>query len=401
MDIFSLLSMCKSEEGKGKTNIIGIFFWVLIGLAVMNGALVKLSGDAHDIPGFWHWLWHGETVIDADFSNEGGRARLVDMDGGWRFATGDDANRALPEFDDSSWSGIKVSASWEDQGYEDYDGYAWYRREFNVDAEDLLQPFYVYLGKIDDGDEVFINGYSIGGLGGFPPQNTTAAWNVDRFYRVPSDLVRAGTNVIAIRVYDSGNDGGVTGENLGLYTTNLPQPLIDLSGKWEFATGNDPRWQADSIADKTLFHPIQVPSYWDYVGYKSYDGHAWYRTTFGQLPVAENETLILFLGKIDDTDEVFLNGTRIGDSDRFDMNRRYEFSSNLLQETNTLAVHVYDGEQGGGIYAGPVGIMKKTDYVEYQKQAKELKKWRVGEKAGWRVSETIDWLLGRDRDSSK
>jgi sialate O-acetylesterase len=70
------------------------------------------------------------------------------------------------------------------------------------------------------------------------------------------------------------------------------------------------------------------------------------------------------------------------------MNRRYEFSSNLLQETNVLAVHVYDAQQGGGIYSGPVGIMRKTDFVEYQKRAKELNKWRLGA--------TIDWLLGRD-----
>jgi hypothetical protein len=397
MDIFNLLSMFKSDEENGKSRVIGIFFWVLIGLAVMNGAVLKLSSDAHDIPGFWHWLWHGETVIEADFSNAEGRARLVDLDDGWRFATGDDVNRALPDFDGSSWSGIEMSTSWEDQGHEDYDGYAWYRREFNVHAENVLQPFYVYLGKIDDSDEVFINGYSIGGLGGFPPHNSTAAWNVDRFYRVPSDLVRAGTNAIAIRVYDSGNAGGVTGKNLGLYTTNLPRPLIDLSGKWEFATGNDPRWEADKIDDKTLFNPIQVPTNWDNVGYKYYDGHAWYRTTFGRLSVSDDETLILFLGKIDDTDEVFLNGARIGGSDHYDINRRYEFSSRLLRETNVLAVHVYDGQQGGGIYAGPIGIMKKTDYVEYQKQAKELNKWRVGETTNW-VSETIDWLLGRDRD---
>jgi sialate O-acetylesterase len=167
-----------------------------------------------------------------------------------------------------------------------------------------------------------------------------------------------------------------------------------LSGKWEFATGNDPRWEADSIADQKLFHPIQVPTYWDNVGYKNYDGHAWYRKTFGPLPVSGNETLILFLGKIDDTDVVFLNGARIGDSGHYDINRRYEFSSDLLKETNTLAVHVYDGQQGGGIYAGPIGIMKKTDFVEYQKRAKEQKKWHLDK---WRLGGTIDWLLGRNQ----
>lgn len=389
MDIFTLFSLCgPGKEDKPRKIGMGVCIGMLIALAtVIPGAVYKFSRAAHDAPGFWHWLWHGETVIDADFSNKKGRTRLVDLNGGWRFATGDDASRALPDFDDSSWSAIEVSTNWEDQGYKDYDGYAWYRRTFDLDEENLSQPLYAFLGKIDDADEVFINGHFIGGLGVFPPQVSTA-WNVDRFYRVPSDLVREGANVIAIRVYDGNNHGGVAGKNLGLYTTVLPRPLIDLSGKWDFATGNNPDWKAASIGDETLFRPMQVPTNWDNVGYKHYDGHAWYRKTFGPLPVSESETLILFLGKIDDTDEVFLNGKRIGGSDRYDMHRRYEFSSDLLRETNTLAVHVYDGQQGGGIYAGPVGIMRKADFIQYRMQAKERKEWRVGE--------TIDWLLGRD-----
>lgn len=397
MDIFNLFN-CADWQEKCKKGGAGAYIAIFIVLGtVVPGAIFKLSGNVHDAPGFWHWLWYGETVIDTDFSSPKGRTRLVDLDGEWLFATGDDANRALPDYDDASWSRVNVYENWEDHGYRDYDGYAWYRRSFELDAANLSQPLYAFLGKIDDVDEVFVNGHAIGGLGGFPP-DYSIAWDVERFYRVPSDLLHAGINVIAIRVYDGGGDGGITGKGLGLYTTSLPRPLIDLAGKWKFATGNNPDWKAHSIGEEG-FHSIQVPTNWDNVGYKYYDGHAWYRKTFGPLPVSENETLILFLGKIDDTDEVFLNGKRIGGTSGargvedsgasyYDMNRRYEFSSDLLQENNVLAVHVYDGQQGGGIYSGPVGIMKKTDYLEYQKRAKELNKWRPGE--------TIDWLLGRD-----
>jgi hypothetical protein len=387
MDYFTFAHLFNGENWKACKRRMGAYIAIVIALgALVPGATIKLFGQAPGDSGFWHWLWHGETVIDADFSNTKGRVRLVDLNGEWRFAAGDDASRAQPDFDDSSWSAIDVSASWEDQGYKDYDGYAWYRRVFDLDEENLSQPLYAFLGKIDDVDEVFINGRSIGGLGGFPSDFSTA-WNAERVYRVPSDLLNVGGNVIAIRVYDARAAGGVTGKSLGLYTTNLPRPLIDLSGRWEFRTGNDPGWTHEAV-NGTGFETIRVPGNWDYAGYKDYDGHAWYRTTFGPLPVAENETLILFLGKIDDTDEVFLNGRRIGGSDRYDMHRRYEFSSNLLKEANVLAVHVYDGQQGGGIYAGPIGIMRKTDFIEYRMQAKERKEWRVGE--------TIDWLLGRD-----
>jgi sialate O-acetylesterase len=397
MDIFSLLSMCDSEE-KGKRWNIGTCTWIFIALVtIIPGAIFKFSSEVHDIAGFWHWLWHGETPVDADFGSKRGRTRLVDLNGAWKFAIGDDANRALPDFDDSSWSSVNVASGWEEQGYPDYDGYAWYRRSFNMDASALSQPLYAFLGRIDDVDAVFINGALIGGQGVFPPDYATA-WDAERVYRVPADLVHAGTNVIAIRVYDGRENRGISGKALGLYTTNLPRPLIDLSGEWEFSTGNNPEWKDEAVSKK--FESIRVPGYWEHAGYEHYDGHAWYRKTFGELPVAANETLILFLGKIDDTDEVFLNGRRIGGTSgaggleqpgrsHYDRNRRYEFSSDLLKETNTLAVHVYDGQQGGGIYRGPIGIMKKTDYFEYQKQAKALNKWRPGE--------TIDWLLGRDK----
>lgn len=115
------------------------------------------------------------------------------------------------------------------------------------------------------------------------------------------------------------------------------------------------------------------------------------------MSVSAAETLVLFLGKIDDTDEVFLNGKRIGqtgfdnsddDAPYYRMNREYEFPAALLKETNTLAVHVYDGQGEGGIYSGPVGIMAKTDYLARQQQIAESRKWHL--------DKTIDWLLGRE-----
>lgn len=399
MDFFTLTHLLNSENWKACKRGIGAYVAMLVALgALVPGAMFKLFHPAPGDSGFWDWLWGNAIAIDENFIDSRERKRVVDLKGGWRFAIGDDPGRASPDFDDSSWSSIGVPAYWEKQGFRDYDGYAWYRREFKIDAENAGRPLYAFLGKIDDVDEVFINGRSIGGLGVFPP-DSGSAWNLERVYRVPPDVVQAGNNVIAVRVYDGGQGGGIAGEGQGLYTTDLPQPLLDLSGRWKFRTGDNPDWKSET-AEEGEFKDIQVPVEWAAAGYRYYDGHAWYRKTFGQLPVFENETLILFLGKIDDTDEVFLNGERIGrtggaegiehytGAPYYNMNRRYEFTSDLLKETNTLAVHVYDGQQGGGIYSGPIGIMKKTDFLEYQRQAKELDKWRL--------DETVDWLLGRD-----
>lgn len=395
MNIISLFSYCTSNK-KGwcarSTVFIPVFVALMSGLL---GSLSNLANSGNGSASIWEWLTGSHVPQVAHFISDKTATRLVDLKGEWRFATGDDPARAQAAFDDSTWKNIKVPSYWEKQSYKNYDGYAWYRRDFSF--SETAGPLYLMLGRVDDTDEVFINGRRVGGEGRFPP-NYASAWNRERVYRLPDGVLRAGDNVIAIRVYDDQQAGGITGKQIGLYTTTLPQPIVDLSGEWKFRTGNDPDWKSQ-ILDESGFGKIRVPSEWGAYGYANYDGHGWYRKTFGRLPVPADETLVLFLGKIDDTDEVFLNGERIGqtgfddykDEDAayyYRMNREYEFPATLLKDTNTLAVHVYDGQREGGIYSGPIGIMTKTDYLARQKQIAESRKWHL--------DKIIDWLLGRE-----
>jgi sialate O-acetylesterase len=400
MNTFIRLLNCNKSDIKGKCERKNAFIGILIAfVAIIPGITISLANGNNGTSDFWNWLINSRSSTESHFITDKIQTRLVDLKGQWRFSLDDDMERARPDFDDSSWSSVKVPAYWEKEGYKNYNGYAWYRRHFSFGAENLSRPLYLLIGQIDDVDEVFVNGHRIGGSGHFPP-NYSSAWNRKRIYRVPEEVVNEGSNVISVRVYDNEQGGGILGgKKIGLYTTDLPQPLIELGGEWKFKTGNDPSWMNETI-DDAGFENIQVPFEWDAFGYKYYDGHAWYRKTFGKLTVSGNETLVLLLGQIDDTDEVFLNGERVGKtgelnySDRnvnlsyYSMNREYEFSSSLLKETNTLAVHVHDSGGPGGIYSGPVGIMTKADYAARQKQIEESGKWHL--------DETMDWLLGRE-----
>jgi len=59
-----------------------------------------------------------------------------------------------------------------------------------------------------DVDETFLNGERIGGMGSFPPEYRTA-WDKARRYRIPASLVRGdGSDVLAVRVFDGGGNGG-------------------------------------------------------------------------------------------------------------------------------------------------------------------------------------------------
>ena len=55
-----------------------------------------------------------------------------DLHEGWRFradpeSVGEARGWADADFDDSAWAPIEVGWRWEDQGYAELDGHAWYR----------------------------------------------------------------------------------------------------------------------------------------------------------------------------------------------------------------------------------------------------------------------------------
>jgi cephalosporin-C deacetylase-like acetyl esterase len=139
------------------------------------------------------------------------------LDREWLLMTGDDKGWADPDFDDAGWSPVEVGRPWEEAGFENYDGFAWYRTRWVVPASwrehpatQALGAFLILsLGPIDDVDETFVNGIRVGQTGGMPPTYATA-YAQARTYRIPHDLVRWGqTNVLAVRVYDGEAPGGI------------------------------------------------------------------------------------------------------------------------------------------------------------------------------------------------
>lgn len=133
----------------------------------------------------------------------------------WRFTTQDDSSFADPRYDDSGWGTINVPLWWEREGYDGYDGTVWYRTHFDAQVSWKEPHVYLVLGKIDDADETYLNGARVGSMGKFPPQPVTA-WNEVRVYKIPASLLTA-TNVLAVRVNDTGGPGGIVSGPLGIY----------------------------------------------------------------------------------------------------------------------------------------------------------------------------------------
>lgn len=307
--------------------------------------------------------------------------KITSLSGYWRFSIGDDMAWAAPSFNDSGWDKISVPSKWEDQGYQDYNGYAWYRKSFNPGTMPSNTTLYLMVGRIDDADEVYLNGKLIGKTGKFPPEFETA-YSLTRKYIIPAGMLKENTdNVVAVRVYDSYNEGGIIDGNVGIYYDEEVDLLsLNLSGLWKFHTGNNKDWKTADFNDDD-WKSINVPDTWENQGYSDYDGYAWYRLKFKVPSNLETGDLYLILGKIDDEDDVYLNGEHIGnvydlrkdyqrwgDGWQYNVRRIYKIPVGLLSRSgnNTLAVRVYDGQGLGGIYEGPIGIMTSSDAKVYR-----------------------------------
>ena len=293
--------------------------------------------------------------------------RLLNLRGYWKFSIGDHKEWATVEYDDSDWEEIYVPRRWEREGFNGYDGYAWYRTTFKGKDLDGETSLFLKLGYIDDVDEVFFNGEKIGFSGGFPPDYYTA-WRAERIYRVPDRLVNhEGDNLIAVRVYDKGGEGGIYSGEVGLLTPDeVFRQSINLEGTWKIRISDREEYAQPDYNDNG-WEDIMVPSNWKSIGIYDLDDFAWYRKKFEIGPSQGTEDMTIICGRIDDFDEVFINGKKVGatkDGRRLGWSRSYaelriyDIPNGLLKEgENTVAVRVEDIGDNGGIYKGPVVIV--------------------------------------------
>lgn len=307
--------------------------------------------------------------------------RLVSLQGKWKFSIGDKASWSNPAADDSGWEEIYVPSKWEDEGFNGYNGYAWYRTTFNgADLGTKIQGVNLFLGYIDDVDEVYVNGRRVGGSGSFPPRYHTSYDAFRNYYIDPSILNPKGKNVIAVRVFDAGIEGGIVSGDVGLYVNRSESGLtINLRGMWDFRLGGTKREKpglegklASEIEGETEgWVQVPVPSYWEKQGFPEHDGTAWYRKKFTVPKQLASEDMVLIMGKIDDSDKTYLNGKLVGSMiDRHDQLRFYFLKPGDFKtgtDANVLTVFVDDPQGLGGIYEGPVGLMKQADFTRFMR----------------------------------
>jgi len=149
------------------------------------------------------------------------------------------------------------------------------------------------------------------------------------------------------------------------------QGEISLNGKWKFSVGDNPAWAMRYFNDSG-WDEIYAPENWEAQGFRRYDGYAWYRKKIAPGRQYANRIIVLKLGYIDDVDEVFVNGIKVGQSGSFPpdyspgakSNRAYLIPNDVLHfgEENTIAIRVFDAQLDGGIVRGDM----KVEFSEYE-----------------------------------
>lgn len=115
------------------------------------------------------------------------------------------------------------------------------------------------------------------------------------------------------------------------------QPELDLSNAKTMAL--PALWEA---ADTTL---------------QNFDGFVWFQKTIDLPSRYAGKALTLHLGAIDDDDITWLNGQRVGETQGYNKNRKYELPAEAVKAgENTLTIRVQDNSGGGG-FTGPAEEM--------------------------------------------
>jgi len=154
--------------------------------------------------------------------------------------------------------------------------------------------------------------------------------------------------------------------------------------KAKFTIGNDAAW-SNHLFDDTRWKEIQTGNVWQAQGFTDYHGYAWYRIHVRIPSSLKNnatwkDSLRIFLAHVNDVDDTYLNGVKIGHIGSFPDEaggyvskwpavREYHLPVNHpaihWDAENVIAIKIYDGGGTGGIFMGApyIDMLEKIDGV--------------------------------------
>jgi sialate O-acetylesterase len=133
---------------------------------------------------------------------------------------------ADPSYMPKGWKRFSIPGFWEDQGVKDLNGVVWFRREIEIPAALASSSANLFLGRIVDADQAYVNGVPVGNITyQYPP----------RRYVIKPGILKAGKNILVIRVTNTAGKGGFVPDKR--YEMLIGNHSIDLQGDWQYKVG--------------------------------------------------------------------------------------------------------------------------------------------------------------------
>jgi sialate O-acetylesterase len=124
------------------------------------------------------------------------------------------------------WHKYWLPGYWDDQGVKGLNGVVWFRKEIDLPASMTGKPAKLFLGRIVDADNAYVNGVLSGSVTyQYPP----------RRYNLAPGLLKPGKNIIVVRVTNYAGKGGFVPDKP--YWLISGNDSIDLRGEWFYKVG--------------------------------------------------------------------------------------------------------------------------------------------------------------------
>ena len=165
------------------------------------------------------------------------------------------------------------------------------------------------------------------------------AWTSEKAFEQSSELKYIATEM-------KGSNMKETIENRG---EKVIKNIQKLQGDF-VNNANTIDWQNNDF-DDSKWPVMKLPGLWETKGLPDLDGTVWFRRSFIISDADAGKAATLYLAMIDDNDETYINGVKIGSTTGYNTKRKYVIEEGILKAgKNTIAVKVEDTGGGGGIY---------------------------------------------------
>lgn len=155
---------------------------------------------------------------------------------------------------------------------------------------------------------------------------------------------------------------------LFFFANMLQAQQVIFPAQWKFMMGDEAQFSKVDY-DDSQWQPIMVPMAWEKAGVLKERSIGWYRI---KVTIPKNllgQDLVFYAGTIDDADELYFNNHLAGATGKFppgdqsawDVQRKYIIKKEWVKSQSTIAIRVYNGIGGAGLYGGRVEIITKAE----------------------------------------